>query len=276
MANPISTGSARRGAGFTYLGLIILLAVMGLVAAAGIKMGTVMQRAAAEEELLEIGAQFSQALRSYAAATPKGQVAQPPTLQELLKDPRFPNPTRHLRKIFIDPVTGSDRWGVTYLGGDRGVVAVYSLSDKRPLKVANFDARFQNFENKEKLSEWKFTMAGAGALLPPLAPVAPIPPAGAGATPTPPSLFGQGTGTPSGTPMTPPAQAPETPAPEAPPDDQPMEPPPDQDEPAKDGDDKANPAPPDDGRVDETRKAERKDEPKEDPKVPVKRPVNRR
>ncbi len=273
MANPISTGRARPAPGFTYLGLIILLAVMGLVAAAGIKMGTVMQRAAAEEELLEIGAQFSQALRSYAAATPKGQAAQPPTLQELLKDPRFPNPRRHLRKIFIDPVTGSDRWGVTYLGGERGVVAVYSLSDKRPLKVANFDARFQNFENKEKLSEWKFTMAGAGLLTPPPAPAAPIP--AAGATPAPPSLFGQGASAPPGTPMTPPAPAPETPTPEAQPDDQPMEPPQDQDEPAKD-EDKATAAPLDDGRVDETRKADRKDEPKEDPKVPVKRPTNRR
>ena len=35
--------------GFTYLGLLILLAVLGLVGAAGLKMGTLMQRAAAEE-----------------------------------------------------------------------------------------------------------------------------------------------------------------------------------------------------------------------------------
>ena len=31
--------------GFTYLGLVILLAVMGMVAAAGLKMGTLLQRA---------------------------------------------------------------------------------------------------------------------------------------------------------------------------------------------------------------------------------------
>ena len=59
---------ARRTApGFTYLGMLILLAVLGLVGAAGLKMGTLMQRAAAEQELLEIGAQFSEALRSYAS-----------------------------------------------------------------------------------------------------------------------------------------------------------------------------------------------------------------
>jgi type II secretory pathway pseudopilin PulG len=158
---------APRERGFTYLGLIILLAIMALVAAAGLKMGTLLQRAAAEEELLEIGAQFSEALRSYAAATPPGKPTQPPTLQDLLKDPRFPNPRRHLRKIFVDPVTGKAEWGVIWLGDKIGVLGVYSLSEARPLKVANFDIRFLNMENREKISDWKFLMAGGeGALTP--------------------------------------------------------------------------------------------------------------
>lgn len=152
--------------GFTYLGLVILLAILALVAAAGLKMGTLLQRAAAEEELLEIGAQFSEALRSYAAATPAGQPTQPPTLQDLLKDPRFPNPRRHLRKIFVDPVTGKAEWGVIYLGDKVGVLGVYSLSDRRPLKVANFDIRFLNMENREKISDWKFLVAGGEGGLP--------------------------------------------------------------------------------------------------------------
>ena len=150
----------RRARGFTYLGLIILLAIMALVAAAGLKMGTLLQRAAAEEELLEIGAQFSEALRSYAAATPPGKPTQPPTLQDLLKDPRYPNTRRHLRKVFVDPVTGKAEWGVIYLGDKVGVLGVYSLSDAPPLKVANFDLRFLNMENRKKISDWKFLVAG--------------------------------------------------------------------------------------------------------------------
>jgi type II secretory pathway pseudopilin PulG len=164
--------------GFTYLGLIILLAILGLVAAAGLKYGTLLQRAAAEEELLEIGAQFSEALRSYAAATPQGQPQQPPSLKELLKDPRFPNPRRHLRKIFVDPVTGKEEWGIIYLGDKVGVLGVYSLSTARPLKIANFDIRFQNMENRERISDWKFLMAGGdgvppAVLTPPNSPLAP-------------------------------------------------------------------------------------------------------
>ncbi len=165
-ASRIPTGdvmpSARPGPqrGFTYLGLMILVTTIGLLGAAGLKMGSLFQRAAQEEELLEIGAQFSEALRSYAAATPPGKPQQPPTLQDLLRDPRFPNVRRHLRKVFVDPVTGKQEWGVTYLGDKVGVVAVYSLSDRRPLKIANFDIRFSGMENKERISDWKFVMAG--------------------------------------------------------------------------------------------------------------------
>lgn len=154
-----------RSGGFTYIGLVVLLAILGLVAAAGMKTGSLMQRAAAEEELLEIGAAFSEALRSYAAATPRGQPQQPPNLEALLKDPRFPGVRRHLRRIFVDPVTGKAEWGVMTNGDKAGVTGVYSLSAARPLKVGNFDARFLNFDNKERISDWKFTAAGQGIIL---------------------------------------------------------------------------------------------------------------
>ena len=161
--------------GFTYLGLIILVTVIGMVGAATLKIGALMQRAQMEEDLLDTGAAFSAALQSYAAATPKGQPLQPSSLQELLKDPRTPALRRPLRKIFVDPATGTTEWGIVYQGGQTGaggsggVVAVYSLSQARPLKIGNFDARFVGFDGKQHLSDWKFT---AGAIAPVL-PVAP-------------------------------------------------------------------------------------------------------
>lgn len=146
-----------RQAGFTYLGLIIFVTIIGLVGAATLKTGALMQRAAAEEELLDIGAAFSAALDSYAAATPQGASPYPPSLKELLKDPRVPGVRRHLRKIFVDPLTGKAEWGVVYLGeGTTGVVAVHSLSTARPLKVANFDSRFSGLDNADTISAWRF------------------------------------------------------------------------------------------------------------------------
>lgn len=171
---PRSSGRLRQG-GFTYLGLIVLVTVIGMVGAATLKVDALLRRAAAEEALLGIGAEFSAALASYAAATPQGQLPQPPTLQELLKDPRSPALRRHLRKIFIDPVTGSAEWGIVYVGDRAGVIGVYSLSQAKPLKIGNFDARFLGFDNKQRISDWKFT-AGLAQVAPPPGSVPAAPP----------------------------------------------------------------------------------------------------
>lgn len=148
--------------GFTYLSLIIVVAIVGLVAASAIKLGSVLQRSMAEQELLDIGAAFSDALKSYADATPQGMPTQPPSLQDLLKDPRFPGTRRHLRKIFVDPMTGKAEWGIVYRGDKIGVLAVYSLSAAKPVKIGNFPARYSGFEGKNHISDWKFTSNAEG------------------------------------------------------------------------------------------------------------------
>jgi type II secretory pathway pseudopilin PulG len=160
-ASRIRNGKRPRAAGgFTYIGLIILVAIIALVGATTVRLGVTLQRAQAERDLLHIGEEFSNALKSYAAATPAGQPQQPPSLKELLKDPRFPGVRRHLRKIFVDPMTGKAQWGILYLAGDKGVLGIYSLSTAKPVKVGNFPARFQAFSGKEKISQWVFTFDG--------------------------------------------------------------------------------------------------------------------
>lgn len=173
---PLPAGRAlRRGCGFTYVSLIILVAIIGLVAAATLKLGATVQRSRAEQELLWIGAAFSDALQSYADATPAGQLPQPATLKDLLRDPRFPTPRRHLRKLYVDPITGSDQWGIVYLNDKSGVLAVYSLSNARPVKVGNFPQRFQGLAGKQKLSEWRFGASGPASAMGPGGAPAPQP-----------------------------------------------------------------------------------------------------
>jgi type II secretory pathway pseudopilin PulG len=141
-------------AGFTYVGLIILMAIIGLVGAATLKVHTLLQRAAAERELLEIGAEYQEAFRSYAAATPQGQLNLPKSLDDLLLDSRAPIIVRHLRKVYVDPVTGSKEWGEIKSNGF--LVAIHSQSKRRPLKQKNFDMRFRGFDNRERISDWRF------------------------------------------------------------------------------------------------------------------------
>ncbi|MES2117861.1 MAG: type II secretion system protein, partial [Pseudomonadota bacterium] len=120
-ASHTATGRAAAGqGGFTYLSVIVLVAIIGLVTATTLKVGSVLQRSRAEQELLIIGAAFSDALQSYASATPSGQPSQPASLKDLLKDPRFPGTRRHLRKLFVDPMTGKAEWGLVRLGDADG------------------------------------------------------------------------------------------------------------------------------------------------------------
>ena len=93
-------------AGFTYLGLLIMIAIIGIAAAATLQVGSVLQRRAAEQELLEIGSEFQIAFQSYANATPVGTPASPASLQDLLKDPRYPN----IRKASAQTVLRPTHW----------------------------------------------------------------------------------------------------------------------------------------------------------------------
>jgi len=170
-------------AGFTYLGLVITVAIIGVAAAGTLQLGAVMQRRTAEEQLLDVGTEFRAALKAYADATPAGLPRAPRALQDLVRDPRYANPRRYLRKVYADPMTGSDKWGLMLTPEGNGILGVYSLSKEKPIKIANFPQVYQSFENQASYSKWIFTPAQ-------LVPQAPPP-----QTP-PPSLF-QPSNTPS-------------------------------------------------------------------------------
>ena len=91
--------------------------------------------------MLFVGNQFRQAIRSYVQAGP-GQY--PATLKDLLLDPRSPTPRRHLRRLFIDPITGKPDWGLV-LAPEGGIMGVHSLSSREPLKRANFEPQDIHF-----------------------------------------------------------------------------------------------------------------------------------
>ncbi|KAF1016132.1 MAG: hypothetical protein GAK31_01616 [Stenotrophomonas maltophilia] len=154
-------GPAHAQAGFTYLGVLVVVPVLGLVATSGIQLSALAQRRSNEQALLDIGGEFSDALQRYAAATPPGMPAQPPNLQALLRDPRAPVPRRYLRKLYADPFTGSTDWGITYASGITGVLEVYSRSAASTLKRARFEPRFAAFEDSTRLSAWRFSVQTA-------------------------------------------------------------------------------------------------------------------
>lgn len=146
--------------GFTYLSVVILVTIIGLVGATALRLGTTIQRSFAEQALLDIGMEYSNALASYAAATPQGQPNYPNSFAELLKDPRFPQLRRHLRRVYVDPMTGKAEWGIVKANDKGGILAIYSLSKAVPIKIGNFPPRFVAFEGRASLADWKFSGEG--------------------------------------------------------------------------------------------------------------------
>lgn len=141
----------RAGArGFTYIGLLLGIAVMaaGLAAASHV-WHTILQRAH-EAELRFVGAQFKHAIERYYQSSPGGVPRYPQTLEDLLLDTRHPVVVRHLRRIYTDPFTNSTQWGL--VKHEERIVGVFSLSPRTPMSHRTAGAA----KSVRTYSDWRF------------------------------------------------------------------------------------------------------------------------
>ena len=107
------TSRARRAQnerGFTYLWVLVAIAVLGIGLLAVSEVWVTSARRQKLVELEWIGAQFTQAIGSYYQSTPGAAKAYPLTLQDLLEDRRYVTMRRHLRTVYANPFTGKQDW----------------------------------------------------------------------------------------------------------------------------------------------------------------------
>lgn len=142
--------------GFTYIAILLAIALHGAVMAAAGSVWHIAQKRERERELLFVGEQFRSAIRAYAQSGPGTRGQLPRTLDDLLLDPRLPGTRRHLRKIFVDPITWKAEWGLVKTPDGNAILGVYSLSEDTPLKKANFAPADRAFEGATSYSDWKF------------------------------------------------------------------------------------------------------------------------
>lgn len=144
-----------RAEGFTYIGVLVMVAMLGIVLAAAGEVWHTASKREKEQELLFIGNQFRRAIQQYSAHAPGLASRYPSSLEDLLKDPRYPGTRRYLRKIYPDPMTGKAEWGL--IKGPSGeILGVYSLSEDEPVKKTRFSEVDKDFEGKGKYVDWVF------------------------------------------------------------------------------------------------------------------------
>jgi hypothetical protein len=142
--------------------VLFLVALLGVGLAAAGEAWESQRLRAAEVELLWAGDQYRRALGEYyrnASGCGPDRNRYPRELAHLLKDPRCPATVRYLRRLYPDPITGS-AWGVLR-APDGGIAGVYSLSTRRPFKVADFRMQDRDFEGKRAYRDWVFVHAVA-------------------------------------------------------------------------------------------------------------------
>lgn len=156
---PCGVGSETgRQAGFTYLGLMFAIAIAGIGLAGTGVLWQMESRREKEKELLFIGEEYRRAIGSYYENTPGGNKQYPQMLEELLLDKRFPNPVRHLRRPYRDPMMPGGQWEVIRLQG--AIVGVASKSSDKPIKVAGFGPGLEGFEMARSYADWRFIHTG--------------------------------------------------------------------------------------------------------------------
>lgn len=149
------TARSRDEGGFTYFGVLAAIALLGAVMGSTVEVWHTVVVREKEQQLLFIGQQFRHAIERYYRNTPGSKKHLPPSLEDLLEDPRLPGTQRYLRRIYRDPITGLVEWELVK-GADGGILGLHSLSAARPLKSAGFGADDTSFEGAESYAEWVF------------------------------------------------------------------------------------------------------------------------
>lgn len=146
-------GGLRKQRGIAYLGVLMLVAALGLGMTQAARIWTTVQQREREAQLLFVGDQFRSAIASYYNAAGGGRY--PASLDALLEDRRALPTVRHLRRLYADPLTGSTQWGFVK-APDGGIMGVFSEAPGRPLKRQGFPARYDALGDSDAYSEWAF------------------------------------------------------------------------------------------------------------------------
>lgn len=137
MAHDMRTGERRLPTrGYTYLGLMFVLALGGVFLARQGEMASTTGQRERETELVFRGDEIRHAIETYVRATPAGAKSWPQALDDLVVDQRQPQTRHHLRRLYLDPFTQLPDWELLAAPGQAGGFGgVRSRARVKPLRL---------------------------------------------------------------------------------------------------------------------------------------------
>lgn len=150
----IETTCKRDESGFTYLGLLFAIVIIGISLAVTGEVWSTASKREKEYELIFRGNEIRKAIGRYYEQSP-GAKTYPRNIEDLIKDSRYPVAKRHLRRFYTDPFTGKQDWDFIKTA-DNAIAGVKSKSEGEALRRANFEQELAAFKDKTKYNEWEF------------------------------------------------------------------------------------------------------------------------
>jgi len=147
-------GSCRQ-AGFTYIWLLAALAILGLFLAVVGPMWATQAQREREGELLRVGTAYAKAIERYYAMSPGGVKTLPKRVDDLLLDPRFAAPVRHLRTAYPDPIDPSHAME-PILDASGQWLGVHSTSTTTPLRQVEWTDGHHVIAPAAHYKDWQF------------------------------------------------------------------------------------------------------------------------
>lgn len=144
--------------GFTYLGVMFLIFLLGLVATAATDVYKISLRRERESDLIFVGTQYKTAIEAYRQRSGKAPQPYPKDLSDLLRDPRQSVLTRYLRRVYTDPMNPGQPLVLIRNGGG-GIIGVYSPSTLAPIRQVNLPEGVSGHALSYR--DWKFIADGA-------------------------------------------------------------------------------------------------------------------
>ncbi|WP_137719070.1 type II secretion system protein [Methylobacillus flagellatus] len=143
--------------GFSYFGVLFTVTLVSLALVGTALVSSVQQQRQKERALLFIGQQYLDAIGSYYHASPGGFKQYPRSLDDLLRDTRYPGIKRHLRQPWPDPMLLAGHWQLIR-NRQGGIVGIQSLSTATPLKQGGFSRQLlaQRLSGKKRYMDWRF------------------------------------------------------------------------------------------------------------------------